>query len=136
MDKKIPSALVLFNVLVSGLSSYTTWPLKSFVGLEIESVMISIVSAAIGTTLAHSKVINRRLVPLLIACGIMFTAAIATYSYLLAQPGATTVQIYFALFLFFALYLIFFYVFTYFERTLLRTLQTKNRKTLAPVEKN
>ncbi len=132
MNKKLPTALTLFNVLVSGLSSYNTWPLRSFADLEIESVMISIVGAAIGTTLAYSKVVNRRLVPLMISCGIVFTVAITTYSYILAQPGATIGQIYFALFLFFALFLIFFYVITYLERTLLRSLQTKTSRNVQP----
>jgi hypothetical protein len=46
--------------------------------------------------------------------------AVLTYSYILSQAGATPGQLYFALFLFFVTFLVFFYIITYLEKALAR----------------
>jgi phosphatidylglycerophosphate synthase len=125
MNKNLAIALSLFHVLLSGLSTYNTWPLKVFAGLEIESTVVAIVAAAIGTILGLPKIVNKKLIPILIVCGIIFVLAVVAYSFILSQPGATPAQLGFALFLFFILFLIFFYVITYLERTLVRTFPKK-----------
>lgn len=129
MEKKLPVALTLFNALVSGISSYKAWPLKVFAGLEVESIAIGVVAAAIGTILGLIKVVNRKLVPLLVILGLLFVLAVSTYSYILSRAGATPVQLYFALFLFFIIFLIFFYILTYLEKALARAFPTKKPKT-------
>jgi len=125
VDKKLTIVLPLFHVLLSGLSSYATWPLRIFAGLEIESAVIAVIAAAIGTVLGLLRVVNRKLVLLMIVVGMVFVLAVVTYSFILAQAGATSAQLVLAMFMLFLVFLTFFYVLTYLERALVRTLQVK-----------
>jgi predicted neutral ceramidase superfamily lipid hydrolase len=125
VDKKWPVALTLLHSLLSGISSYKSWPLKVFSGLEIESSLVAIIAAAIGTILGLLKVVKKKQIPLLIFLGLIFVLAILKYSSILSQAGSTPGQIYFAIFLLFIIILIFFYILTYLERQVARAFPAK-----------
>ncbi len=125
MDKKWPITLTLLHSLLSGISSYKSWPLKVFSGLETESSLIAIIAAAIGTNLGLLKAVKRTQIPLLIFLGLLFVLAILKYSSILSQAGSTPRQIYFAIFLLFVIIFIFFYILTYLERQVARAFPAK-----------
>lgn len=125
VDKRVPVALTLFHSVLSGLGSYNSWPLKVFSGLETESSLIAIIAAAIGTLLGLLRVVKRKQIPLLIVLGLLFVLAILKYASILSQAGSTLGQIYFAMFLFFTLILIIFYILTYLERQVARAFPAK-----------
>lgn len=125
VDKKWPVALTLFHSLLSGLSSYKSWPLKVFSGLETESALIAIIAAAVGTVLGLSKAVKRKQFLLLIVFGLLFVLATLKYSSILSQAGSTPGQIYFAMLLFFVIILVFFYILTYLERQVAKALPSE-----------
>jgi hypothetical protein len=125
MEKKLPVALTLFHSLLSGISSYNSWPMKVFSGLETESSLVAIMAAAIGTMLGLLKLVKKKQIPLLILSGLIFVLAILKYASILSQAGSTPAQIYLAVSLFFVLILIFFYILTYLERQVARAFPVK-----------
>jgi hypothetical protein len=125
VDKRVPVALTLLHSVLSGVGSYNSWPLKVFSGLETESSLIAIIAAAIGTLLGLLRVVKRKQALLLIVLGLLFVMAILKYAAILSQAGSTLGQIYFAMFLFFTLILIFFYILAYLERQIARVFPAK-----------
>lgn len=93
MDKKWPVALTLLHSLLSGISSYKIWPLKVFSGLEIESSLVAIIAAAIGTILELLKVVKRKHILTIDFFGLIFVLTILKYSFILSQTGSTPSQI-------------------------------------------
>jgi hypothetical protein len=118
LKKKFPIILPAIHSLLSAVSSFKSWPFHLHAGYETESIITAIVSAAIGTILGMQKLKKRNQIPVLLALIPVLIFALRKYSSILHQPGSTIAESYVALALFSGIFLIIFYVFTYFERTL------------------
>ena len=121
LKRRFPILLPAIHSLLSAASSLKSWPFDVLPGFQTESVIIAVVSAAVGTILGLRKQKKKYEVPLLLLSVLGLISALKKYSSILAQVGATTTELWLALALFGCIFLIIFYVLTYLERTLTET---------------
>lgn len=107
------------NLILSGLSSYNSLFITPIAGLETPSIYVAIIGALAITIFGF--VLSRRTALILLAIFVLlFVPAIAYYHQTLSGAGATNVQLYFALFLYFFMYVVIFFVLATIERFVIK----------------
>jgi hypothetical protein len=116
LEKYSPWVAGAINLLLSGLGSYNALIITPVAGLETPSIYVAVVGALISSVLGF--VLPHKAALILLA--VLFVPAIAAYHQLLSRSGATTFQLYFALGLYFFMYVVIFYLLAAAERFFVR----------------
>lgn len=118
MEKHLPFVLAIINGILSTIGNKTTLPVETISGFEGISLIIALFASLSGTLLGMLKMRKSRQLLFLLIAGILMIPASLEYNAIIALGGATKIELHFALFLYYYIFLAILFALTLFERWL------------------